>query len=273
MSSKFQVSVISFVLAALGFFVLWYKVVYLGIPILPHAKQSLYTISSEISFKGNNAPADISMALPESSENMRIISEESESGDFGYTISKTLEGQRAQWAKREVKGNQKIFYKITVAPENSYAVKMKDEVSDELFTQIPDEDVFVLWEESDKSAALNLLDLVRSRSAGPSSFTAELITQFNAKEPLDSVSTLLHMKDQNRISLITTLLRYEKIPYRKVRGVYLEDGQKGRRAVSMLEVKSGKKWELFSYKEGHTVMSNQFLFGTEEMKHSLKVQV
>lgn len=258
MSSKFQVVMISFLLAAIGFFVLWYKVTYLGIPLLPNAKQSLYTISAEISFKGMDAPAEISLAMPKSSEGMRVVSEESESGDFGYTITKTHEGERAQWAKREVKGNQKIFYKITVAPKKNYTVKMKDEVSDEIFPQIPDEDVFVLWQESDKSAALSLLDDVRSHSAGPSSFTAELIAQFNAKEPLDSVSTLLHMKGQNKISLITTLLQYEKIPYLKVRGVLVEDGQKGRRALSMLEVKSGKSWELFDYKEGHTVMPNNF---------------
>lgn len=258
MSSKFQIAVISFVLAALGFFVLWYKIAYLGIPLLPHTKQSLYTISAEISFKGEKGPAAISMALPKSSDRMQIISQESESGDFGYTISKTHEGERAQWAKREVKGYQKIFYKITVAPQNSYAVKMTEAENDDLYTQFPDEDPFVLWEESDKSAALNLLDYVRAHSAGSYSFTAELIVQLNAKEPLDSVSTLLHMKDQNKISLISTLLSYEKIPHRELRGVLLEDGQKGRRAISMLEVKSGKNWELFDYKEGHIVMPEQF---------------
>ncbi|MFT7824222.1 MAG: UUP1 family membrane protein [Sulfurimonas sp.] len=59
---------------------MWYKAVYLNIPLTPHAKQSLFTISAEISFKGDNQSAQISMALPGPQKDMRIISRESESG-------------------------------------------------------------------------------------------------------------------------------------------------------------------------------------------------
>ena len=64
MSSKFQVAVIAFVLAAIGLFTVWYKVVYLNIPLTPHEKKNYYTISAEIGFTGENAPAQVSMALP-----------------------------------------------------------------------------------------------------------------------------------------------------------------------------------------------------------------
>lgn len=258
MSSKFQVAAISFFLTLLGLFMVWYKVVYLDIPLLPHTKKSLYTISAKISFKGDNGPAHISMALPKSMDGIPIISEESESGKFGYTITKTVEGERGVWAKREVEGEEKIFYKITVAPNSNHSVNPDEKSFTEFIPRTTDEDVLLLWDESDRKAALNLLQYVYSHSSGPISFTSELIAQFNAKEPNESVSTLLRIKGQNKISLITTLLDYKKIPYRKIKGIYLEDGQKGRRLVSMLEVKSEEQWELFDYKEGHTVMSEQF---------------
>ena len=63
MSSKFQVFVIAFMLAAIGIFVTWYKTAYLNIPLTPHAKKSYYTISAEVSFTGENMPGEISMAL------------------------------------------------------------------------------------------------------------------------------------------------------------------------------------------------------------------
>ncbi len=262
MSSRLQVAALAFLLAVMGFFVVWYKVVYLNIPLMPHAKQSLFTISAEISFKGDKAPANISMALPSSQEGIRIISQESESGDFGYTISYTAEGERAQWAKRELDGDRKIFYKITVSPEPYYLVKPEKKMSvskESTAVMQPNiEEQLSLWEESDRAAALNLLNDVRARSSDAITFTAELIQQFNAKEPIESVSILLNMKDQNKISLITTLLTYEKIVYRKVRGIFLEDGQKGRRLISMLEVMVNERWELFDYKEGHTIKPDHF---------------
>ena len=258
MSSKFQVATISFFLTLLGLFMVWYKVVYLDIPLLPHAKKSLFTISAEISFKGSNGPAHVSMALPTSMDGIPIISEESESGKFGYTITRTLEGERGVWTKREVEGEEKIFYKITVAPNSNFTVKSDKKGFTDFIPKSSQEDVLLLWDESDRKAALNLVQYVHARSSGPISFTAGLIAQFNAKKPSESVSTLLRMKGQNKISLITTLLDYKKIPYRKIKGIYLEDGQKGRRAVSMLEVRSEDQWELFDYKEGHTVMPKDF---------------
>jgi hypothetical protein len=187
-----------------------------------------------------------------------ILSEESESGKFGYTITRTPEGERGVWTKREAEGEEKIFYKITVAPNSHYTVSPDQKGFTDFIPKPTKEDLLLLWEESDRKAALNLLQYVHARSSGPISFTAGLIAEFNAKEPSESVSTLLRMKGQNRISLITTLLEYQKIPYRKIKGIYLEDGQKGRRAVSMLEVRSEDKWELFDYEKGHTVMPERF---------------
>lgn len=258
MSSKFQIAAISFFLTLLGLFMVWYKVVYLDIPLLPHAKKSLYTISAEISFEGNDGPANISMALPKSMDGIPIISEENESGKFGYTITRTLEGQRGVWSKRETKGEEKIFYKITVAPKSNYTVTPDKKAFSDFIPQPTKKDLLLLWDEADRQAALNVLQYVHAHSSDPVSFTAGLIAQFNAQKPSESVSTLLKMKGHNKISLITTLLEYKNIPYRKIKGIYLEDGQKGRRPVSMLEVRSDDRWELFDYKEGHTIMSGQF---------------
>ncbi|HEY9130026.1 MAG TPA: inactive transglutaminase family protein [Sulfurovum sp.] len=255
MSSRFQVFVIAFILAAMGFFLVWYKAVFLEIPLTPHQKKDFFTISAEVSFKGKKSPAEISMALPNPQEGIRIVSQQSEAGDFGYTVSQTKEGERALWSKRDVEGKQKIFYRITVTPESSYISKpvvpenaAKETKADETIKR---EDLFVLWGDAERAAAWNLLAMVRDHSSGPLTFTAQLIEQFKQKEQNDSINLLLKMKGEDELSLIVKLLMYEKIEVRKVRGIYLEDRQKGRKLDTMLEVYDEGKWELFDLKKGH----------------------
>jgi hypothetical protein len=90
------------------------------------------------------------------------------------------------------------------------------------------------------------------------SLTAQLIAMFNAEKPSDAVKALLRKKGESRISLITTLLTREKIVYRKVRGIMLEDGQKRRRAVSYLEVRGEDGPALFSFKTGRVSLPEHF---------------
>ena len=127
MSSKFQIAVIAFVLAALGLFIVWYKASYLHIPLTPHEKKDFYTISAKVSFNGEKAPAEISLALPGPQEGIRIVSHDTEAGEFGYTISQTKEGERGLWSKRYVEGKQKIFYKQytrQIIPQRSQSLEL-----------------------------------------------------------------------------------------------------------------------------------------------------
>lgn len=262
MSSRLEAAFIALLLAVVGLFMLWYKVTYLNIPLVPHAKQSYFAVSAEIDLKGEGQPAYISMALPSSQKGLRIVSQESEAGDFGYTIAQTEEGERGEWTKRRVDGKAKIFYKITLVHE-AFDMRSIDETPEEQQDSIvlPEAgmaNAMQLWEESDRAAAFTLLDLVRERSADSVSFVAQLIQKFNEKDPVESVSVLLNMKKQTKISLISALLTHEKIPYRKVRGILLEDGKKGRKLTTMLEVKGEEGWEMFDYKTGNILKPEHF---------------
>lgn len=261
MSSKFQVIVITFMLAAVGLFIVWYKATYLNIPLTPHQKKEYYTLSAEVSFSGENSPAEVSMALPSSQGRMKIISQESESGDFGFTISQTREGERAVWSKRSMEGKEKIFYKITVSPEPFYRPSPESEPTMELpenMAYIDREEVFALWGDVERSAALSLIETVRQHSSGPLTFTALLIDQLNREAPSDSVKILLKMKREDKVSLIAKVLMHEKIVMRKVRGITLKDRQKGRKLTEMFEVLTDEGWKLFDYNKGHVYQPDNF---------------
>lgn len=231
-------------------------------PLTPHAQKFYYTICAEMSFKGKEMPADLSVALPRSHEGVQIVSQETESGGFGYTITKTNEGERGVWSKRKVNGKEKIFYKITVLPEPYTASVQMEEQEDEVLPDATDEDtstVFALWDESERNAVLQLIETTKSYSSNAVTFTAQLISQFNAKEPSEPVKVLIKIKNENRVSLITKILAYEKIPFRKIKGIYLRDRQKNRKLTDMLEVKSKEGiWEFFDYDWGHSVMPKDF---------------
>ncbi|MDM5271712.1 UUP1 family membrane protein [Sulfurovum sp. zt1-1] len=253
MSSRFQVMVIAFMLAAIGLFIVWYKAAFLNIPLTPHEKKDYFTISAEVSFTGDNAPAEITMALPAPQEGVKIISQESESGDFGFTISQTEEGERAVWSKRNIEGKQKIFYKITVSPEAFYSYSPDSGVNAGLSQNynVDTGTIFALWDEVERAAVSSLIDTVRVHSSGPLTFAAQLIDQLNKEAPSDSVKLLLNMKNEDKISLIMKILMHEKINVRKVRGIYLKDRQKGRTLTEMFEVQTDEGWKLFDYEKGH----------------------
>lgn len=254
MSSRLQILIIASLLALAGLFISWYKVVYLGVPLSPHDKRSLFTITAEIDLKGKGAPSTVSLHLPSEQQGIKIVSGEGEAGGFGMTSASLETGQYEQWSKRSFDGSSRLFYKLRVVPEGMYMPE--SDQSDWAPPRGGDQTRF--WDPSEQSAAQTILDEARALSADPVSLTAQLIAMFNAEMPSDAVKALLRKKGESKISLITALLTREKIVYRKVRGIMLEDGQKRRRAVSYLEVRGEDGPALFSFKTGRVSLPERF---------------
>lgn len=254
-SSRSQILLIAFFLCMLGLSITMYKVLYLNVPLTPHEKLSLFTVTASIEISKSKNPIVISLILPKGQDGMKIVSSETDSGNFGYTISKEDGVKYATLAKRVIEENTKIFHKITI-------------LADPFYTDIPEaapsvseksmEDPIELWGESEQIAAKTLLDYVHSHSADDATFTAELIARFNSKHPVETVSTLLKMKEESKLSLIITLLRHKDIAVRKIKGIELKDRQKNRKLITMLEVKSDGKWHLYSLEDGKVTKPDNF---------------
>lgn len=256
-SSRFQIAFIAFMLAATGLFIVWYKVVYLGVPLMPVEKRSIFTVTAEIDLKGDGGPIDVVLRLPQERPGMRILSQEGDAGTFGMTTS-TLDGaEYVQWSRRTLEGRNKRFYKLTVMPESHYAPKAAAAQADA--AEKPVEDDLIYWEESERSAAETILAYARERSSGPVSMTAQIIAMFNAEQLSDAVKGLGEKKNETKISLITALLRHEGIAFTKVRGIMLEDGQKHRKLTTYLEVtQQDGDPAYFSFKNGRISLPRQF---------------
>ena len=253
MSRRFQVLLIALSLAFTGFFIVWYKVGVLGIPFLPHEKRSVYKIGAEISFEGKNKPVLVSMALPEPQEGIQILSEDVASSGFGYAEAQTETGKRAEWSKRNVSGPQILYYSIEVFMEpgdfKPTLPLLSYEEKTETLSDLPD---------TLRDTAKILLDDVRSRSADTHSFAAQLIHDFNAKQPSQAVKILLAQGGESKLELISRLLRYRKILVRKIHGLYLESDRRNIALTPMLEVYDGHKWQLYDLKKGKVTRDKNF---------------
>ncbi len=256
MSSRFQIIVIAFILALIGLLTVWYKAMFLNIPLTPHTQKFYYTLTAQIDFQGEKAPATLSMTLPQSQNGIHIISQETETADFGYTISKTKEGERGVWSKRLVEGEQTIFYKTTLsiepyfnAPSSSILLPNEEET----------QNTFMVWEDVQRKAVMDLIQKVQTYSSNNITFMAKLIDELNAKEPKESVKVLLSIKDETKISLIGKILTYQKIPFRKIKGILLEDNLKNRKLTEMIETeRSDGTSAYFDFEKGNIVKPDNF---------------
>jgi len=253
MSRKFQVLVIVLGLSFAGFFIVWYKVGVLGIPFLPHEQLSVYKVGAEISFEGQNKAVLVSMALPEPQEGIQILSEDVASSGFGYAEAQTENGKRAEWSKRRVEGPQILYYSLEVLIEpGEYKPKPSIkplEQESEMLSYLPDRL---------RNTAKNLLDDVRLRSADTHSFVAQLIHDFNAKEPSQAVKILLAQGGEAKFEMLYRLLRYRKISVRKIHGLYLESERRNIALTPMLDVYDGKNWQLYDPKKGKITRNKNF---------------
>ncbi|MEY3002493.1 MAG: hypothetical protein RLZZ428_868 [Pseudomonadota bacterium] len=252
MSSKFHVALMSFGLILIGSLMIWYKVDILGIPLLPHEKKSVYTIGAEISFKGQNKPVLVSMALPQPQEGMEILSDYVASSGFGYVEADTKYGKRGEWSKRRVTGPQVLYYSLDVIMDDALqplSTERKTSHKEETLSDLPD---------TLRDTAKNLLDDVRERSADIHSFAAQLMKDFSAKEPSQAVKILLSQGNESQFDLIYRLLRYRNITVQKIYGLYLENDRENIALTSMLDVFDGKTWQLYDIKKGKVVRDKQF---------------
>jgi hypothetical protein len=266
MTPRWQSLLIAFVLALTGLLIAGYKIVYLKTPLLPHEKRSVFSISAEITFESAGGAAAVSLALPPEQNGIRVLSEETASADFGYTVAQTAEGKRGEWARRSVKGKQTLYYGLDVIIDPAFtAEKAADAES------ASEEESLVEFSKPMRRSADSLLNEVRTHSADAHSFAAELISQFRLKQPSQAVKMLLGIKQETRFSLLYRLLRYEGIKVRKVRGLYLEDAQRNRQLVAMLEVHNGRSWQLFDIKKGKVQKAANFFIWQQGGESLLEV--
>ena len=256
MSSKFQIGIFVVFLVAIGLGLTVYKAAYLGFPLTPGEKQKVWTVEATIDFVADgDKPVKVSLALPDIQDNYAMIDESSASPDYGASLAMIDGTRHVEWAKRKASGSQKLYYKLKFyydsKVESDYDIHEKPDSKIEPYK----------FKGSKKLAAESLITIVKNRSADDTSFTSGLISLFNSAEPFQNVKMLLGEKAsvQTKMEMVTRILSIEEVPFRVIKGLYLEDGKRKQNLTPLLEVYNGEKWVLFDINTGRIDMPHNFV--------------
>ena len=251
--AKLRLYILVILIMGLGIGLILYKHFALGFPLSPDDKKPVWTIEARIDFVARGDPVIVSFALPPKTPGIIFIEEEFASPDYGFSELTSPSGRRAQWSKRSAAGAQTAYYRLSIYDTGQ---TMAQDTAD-----LPAEPQKPEFDEVLKTAAITLLDQVRSRSANTETFTRELIATLNSKSPSQNQSLLLneHSSQDYKTQLIINLLAMEGISARIVRGLYLQDGRRRQTLTNYVEVYLGGEWRLYNQKTAEIGKPKNFL--------------
>ena len=253
MSSKFQILFFATLLSFIGLSIALYKGLVLGIPFTPDNRSSVYKIGAKISFEAKGEPVKVSFAIPKKQQGIRIISKETSSEEYGYNINHTKEGERAEWAKREPKGMQSIFYNIDVVMDKEEMKK----VSNKPIKSHKGENLYG-WDNQTVERVKSFLHEVYTHSSDSYSFAAQLLKELKSRKDSQLI-TVLKNKNRNSLeSIASNLLNYQGIQARIIKGLILKNDRRNLKLKLYIEVYGSKKWQLFSLEKGRMVKARNF---------------
>ncbi len=249
MSINLHIKLLTFLLVAAGLIVVWYKVTYLGLPLVPTTKAEVWIIEARIEFKARrDVPVKLDFLIPRDPEGFIIVDENFVSGNYGLNIEEIELNRKVQWAVRKTSGYQVLYYRLHVAADDvagTVNVPADAIVQDTMVPVFPD---YML-------AAINsLIGEVRTKSADNTSFAREMLRRCNAGSP-DSNVELLHQDindDEQWIVRIARILAQGNVPARLVRILTLKDGLNHRVLMPWLEIHDGAHWVIMNPWTGET---------------------
>ncbi len=254
MSAKLRLYILVVLIMGLGIGLILYKHFALGFPLSPDDKKSVWTIEAKIDFIARGDPIIISFALPPQAPNVVFMEEDFASPGYGFSELASPAGRRAQWSKRSASGPQTAYYRLSMY-ETDQAIQLQTAAN------LPEEPEKPEFDGVLKTAAITLLDQVRSKSANTEIFTHELISTLNSNTPDQNQRLLLNdqSSEDYKTHLIINLLALEGISAHIVRGLYLNEGRRRQSLANFVEVYIGGQWLLFNQNSGESGKPKNFL--------------
>jgi hypothetical protein len=240
-----HVKLLALGLTILGITLCYYKVTWLGLPLWPTKQAEVWTIEARIEFRAKKRkPVKVQFCIPHLPPGFTVVDEDFVSSNYGLTTQDYGPYRLAQWAVRQVSGDQALYYRIQLAPD-AKAVRTSD-ASPPVLAEAPE------LADLTRSAVATLLREVQSRSADTVSFTRELLGRLNA--PVADGHILLLRREvetpQDWVRRIVNILSAAKIPARVIHVLKLRDGMRHGALTPWLQIHDGKEWLVFNPKTG-----------------------
>ncbi len=204
-----------------------------GIPFLPGAQETVWQIEAKINFWGDGTPVQVLLSLPSNQADYRIVNENTVSSGYGFSIEERDDQRRARWSKRDVQGEQTLYYKVELVADTNQSSRA--EPSPVVAPARLDEPY--------ATAAAALVNSVLPRSADALTLGQQLIREMSVVPRDQNVALLL---DRFALpELFSDLLALANVPARRVQALILEEGRRRQSLVEYVQVWQDDRWHLF----------------------------
>ena len=145
-----------------------------GTPFLPGQEKSVWLVEARVDFDITGGPISASLSLPDAQPpGFELFDEQAASPGYGFTVLGEGDNRRAEWTKRDAKGEQSLYYSAQLVESDSASVSAVEAV-------FPSREYNNVWENAQELAAREVLGLAREKSSSPLSLTRELIKLLNS---------------------------------------------------------------------------------------------
>jgi len=221
-----------------------------GIPFIPGQEKSIWLVEARVDFVAKGGALDASLSLPDKQlPGFELYEEQSASPGYGFSIVTENGDRRAEWTKREARGEQSLYYSAQFVASDTVDPATADPVR---------EDHPIYWDDAQELAAGQVLNRAQETSSSPQSLTRELIKLLNSPSS-DQNTALLRSDEPSQAQLLMRLLDRAGIATRSVMGLYLEDARRRQVLTPMVEIHTGERWLLFNPETGETGVPENLL--------------
>ena len=120
--SRSEVRIWAIGLIVFGLSIAAYKHVSLNFPLKPDQQTAVWTAQAQASFEGSRGPVKLAMPVPNQLPGFIKIDEDFISGSYGLSLDYHRGNRIANWALRRARGQQRLYYRISVAPNQQSEV-------------------------------------------------------------------------------------------------------------------------------------------------------
>lgn len=229
----------------LGFFLIGYKCYTYNISFIPKDTAEVWSIETKINFEASGKPITATLHIPNWIQGYTIVDKVSASPGYGFSFIEKDGDSCAIWTKRRASGIQSIYYRIDIM-KNLYDSNPLPFSNDPPLLNVQ-------WNESEETAATQLIKELLRVSSDSLSFTRILLQRFYT-ENKDQNIEVLKLNTKTNIILLK-LLHQAGIPAMIVNGVVLEDGRRRQNFHQILKINFDKKEYCFDLATGGRVPS------------------
>ena len=256
MKKKISLSFILFVCFVLSIiyalFSIRYKIKHYGFSINPNSKVDVWLVEAKILYETIGGPVNISISVP----NDKFILADTFTADE-YTFEETnIENKKnVHFFKESAEAGkkEKIYYRILLLDNKNSNYPCIDDGAIEDVEK-------PYFNDGQLESAKKIIELAK-KNTNDGDFITNLILMLNNRSNVPEIQTFLPLKiDQKDIfNIAKSLLSFENIPVRMIRGVKLVEGKTFQKADLLLEAYYNNEWKVYDLNTGSIGLPNNFI--------------